>query len=89
MKNLEIIQKENNFLVLRNCVKTDSEVIDMGGKAYTTGEFSSDPKRNKIHEITCKVISEYGVDTDEDVVVILEPDWASKIDAEISEKLNK
>lgn len=87
MKKLEIVEKENKCLVLRNCVISDDEVIALGGKAYTTGDFCSDPKSNKIHEITCEVLSEYGVDTEEDVVVILDAKWAEKIDNEIKEKL--
>ena len=88
MKNLEIIEKESKYAVIRNCVSTDDEVIALGGKAYITGEFESDPKSNKLHEITCEVLSDYGVDTDEDVVVVFDEKWASKIDAEIEEKLN-
>ena len=83
----KIIQKERNYIVLRNCIITDEEVLSLGGKAFTTGEFSSDPYSNKIHEATCEVLADYGVDTDEDVVVILDPEWVEKIDREICEKL--
>ncbi len=61
----------------------------MGGTAYLTGSFAGDPESNKIHEIVCEVLSDWGLDVEEDVVVILDKDWAEKIDEEINSKLKQ
>lgn len=86
---MQIVEKTAKYAVLRGCVTTDDEVIALGGTAFLTGSFSSTPELEKIHNARCAVLSDWGLDTDEDVIVIFDDAWADKIQKEINEILRK
>ena len=92
MKAFEIIEQHENYLVLRskdkNINKYSDAVIALGGTAFDTGSIAADPQTEHLHEVTCEVLADFGLDTTEDVIVIIAPAWAKQIEREISNKIN-
>lgn len=89
-KAFKIIEKSKNYLILRskdeNINKYSPAVVALGGTAFDTGNISDD-SRTEYHNATCEVLSEWGLDTNEDVIIILDSDWVKKIKQEIEDRI--
>lgn len=91
---MKIIEETEKYAVITRegsevVTSKDEEIHNMTGKAYNVGSgYTSDPQTEKIHETTCDVLREWGFDVDDqDVILIKDMDWASKIDEEINNLL--
>jgi len=88
--NVEIIEETDTFLILKEYKNYSASEVEaeFEGKAYiTTPGFCSDPANRKIYEATIDELSEWGIDTNYDFVVIKEKAFANKIDENISNRI--
>jgi hypothetical protein len=81
---MKIIKKTDKYAILRNCAITDDEVVALGGEAYCTRKFARSEEEAHIEKCLCNVLGSWGLDTEEDVVIVFDKEWAAKIHSEIS-----
>lgn len=88
---MKIIEETEKYAVITRegsevVTSKDEEIHNMPGKAYNVGAgYTSDPQTEKIHEVTCHVLKEWGFEVDDqDVILIKDMDWAATIDEEIN-----
>ncbi len=83
---MKVVLREEKVIILDGGVDLD-QIRSYGGKYFLTGEFCGDPETERAYEATKNVLSEHGIRTDCDVVIILDEEWAQQIETEINESV--